>query len=268
MMGGHHAASGAAAWVALASTAPLTLGVHPVSNVGVITGAIVCAGAALLPDADHHSGTIAHSLPPVSEHMTRAIGAISGGHRNGTHSILGVVVFTAIAWLAGTWTVQTEAFGEIGVGAGIMTILLAAFALKALKLTRNGKFGPWVSSVTLAVLIALLAPEEWNWMPFAVALGCIVHILGDVLTTGGCPLLWPIEIKSPRWVRRNRFLGSIWKSGGGFALPILGDAGSVREWIVMTPVSIYAVFGVGWALLTQMGFDTQGTLDALTGALR
>lgn len=79
MMGGHHAACGAAAWVAVTSTAPYTLGFYPVSDVGVITGAIVCAGAALLPDADHHSGTIAHSLPPVSEGVANLVETISGG---------------------------------------------------------------------------------------------------------------------------------------------------------------------------------------------
>ena len=78
MMGGHHAASGAAAWVALTASTPIALGLYPVSEVGIMTGALVCAGAALLPDADHHSGTIAHSLPPVSEGVARGIAAVSG----------------------------------------------------------------------------------------------------------------------------------------------------------------------------------------------
>lgn len=266
MMGGHHAASGAAAWVAVTSTGPLALGIHPVSDVGVMTGAIVCAGAALLPDADHRSGTIAHSLPPLSEALTRGVAAISGGHRNGTHSFLGIAVFTALAWAAGLLTVETETFGTIGVGAAVVTVLLVAFALKALKLTRNKKFGPWAASLTIAAIITLLAPEEWNWLPVAVALGTSVHILGDVLTTGGCPLLWPIEIKSPRWVRNAIVIDNVWRPGGHFAVPLLGDAGSWREWLVMIPVSLYATFGVLWALLTQMGFDTQGVIDATTAA--
>lgn len=148
-----------------------------------------------------------------------------------------------------------------------MTVLLVAFALRALKLTRDRKFGPWAASLTIAAVITLLAPEEWNWLPVAVALGTSVHILGDVLTTGGCPLLWPIEIKSPRWVRNAVVIDNVWRPGGHFAVPLLGDAGSWREWLVMIPVSIYATVGVLWALLTQMGFDTQGLIDATAGAL-
>jgi membrane-bound metal-dependent hydrolase YbcI (DUF457 family) len=265
MMGGHHAASGAAAWVAVTATTPIALGWHPVSDVGVMTGALVCAGAALLPDADHHSGTIAHSLPPVSEGVTRIVAALAGGHRAGTHSLLGVAVFTGIAWVAGMVSLRTETFGDVLVGPGILAVLLIAFALRALKLTRKGTVWPWLSSVSLAALVAVFAPEEWNWMPFCVGLGCLVHLLGDLLTTNGIPLLWPLRFRSPRWVRRYRALpfDDIWRAGGSVSVPLLGDAGSWREWLVMSPVSVYAVVGFAWAALDQMGFDTLSVWDAL-----
>ncbi|WP_425953907.1 metal-dependent hydrolase [Xylanimonas sp. McL0601] len=264
MMGGHHAASGAAAWVAVTATTPIAFGWYPVSDVGIITGALVCAGAALLPDADHHSGTIAHSLPPVSQGVARAIAAVSGGHRGGTHSLLGVAVFTAIAWVAGMVTLSTEAFGDVLIGPGIVAVLLIAFALKALKLTRDGRAWPWLASLTLAGLVAVSAPEEWYWMPFCVGLGCLVHLLGDLLTTNGIPLLWPIRFRSPRWVRRYRALpfDDVWRAGGNVSVPLLGDAGSWREWLVMTPVSVYAAVGVAWAGLDLAGVDTLGAWDA------
>lgn len=252
MMGGHHAACGAAAWVAVCSTAPFALGLHPVSGVGVVTGTLVCAGAALLPDADHHDATIAHALPPVSEWVARGVGAVSGGHRHGTHSVLGVAVFTALAWLAGQVSVETTRFGTVEVGAGVVTVLLASFALDALKLTR-GVLTPWLVSLAMAVFIALASPEEWNWLPVAVGLGTAVHLLGDLLTTGGVPLLWPLRVKSPRWVRRTPVLRDVWRPGGNFALPILGNAGSWREWLVCIPISAYALAGVGWALLSMAG---------------
>ena len=66
MMGVTHATSGAAAWIAITSTLPLvSSGAYPLDPVGVLAGTAVCAGAALLPDADHHSATIAHSVPIV-----------------------------------------------------------------------------------------------------------------------------------------------------------------------------------------------------------
>ncbi len=264
MMGGHHAASGAAAWVALTASTPIALGLYPVSEVGIMTGALVCAGAALLPDADHHSGTIAHSLPPVSEGVARGIAAVSGGHRGGTHSLLGIAVFTALAWLAGRVTFTTETFGSVLIGPGIVAVLLVSFALRALKITRTGTAWSWLASVTLATLIAIYAPEEWFWMPFCVGLGCVVHVIGDLLTTRGVPLLWPLRLRSPRWVRRYRALpfDDVWRSGGNVALPLLGDAGSWREWLVMTPVSVYALVGVGWAALDLLGVDTLAIWDA------
>ena len=264
MMGGHHAASGAAAWVAVTATTPIAFGWYPVSDVGIITGALVCAGAALLPDADHHSGTIAHSLPPVSEGVTRAIAAVSGGHRGGTHSLLGVAVFTAFAWAAGRVYVHTHTFGDVLIGPGIVAVLLISFALRALRLTKTSTAWSWLASLVLAALVAVFAPEEWYWMPFCVGLGGLVHLLGDLLTTNGIPLLWPIRFRSPRWVRKHRALpfDDVWRAGGNVSVPLLGDAGSWREWLVMTPVSIYAVVGVAWAALDLVGVNVLGAWDA------
>ena len=56
---------------------------------------------------------------------------------------------------------------------------------------------------------------------------------------------------------------NMWTRGGNLALPILGDAGSIREWVLMTPISLYAVVGFGWALLSQMGFDVDSRWDVL-----
>jgi membrane-bound metal-dependent hydrolase YbcI (DUF457 family) len=268
MMGAHHAATGAAAWVAVTSTAPFALGWHAVSPVGVMTGAVVCAGAALLPDADHHDGTFAHSLPPVSEWVSAAVGTVAGGHRQGTHSLLGVAVLTALAWAAGLVTVETAAFGTVSVGAGVLAVLLVALALQALRLTRRGRLAPWLTSLGVAVLVALFSPEEWNWLPVAVGIGAAVHVLGDVLTTNGAPLLWPVRFRSPRWVRRSLVVDDVWRPGGSLALPLLGDTGSVREWLLATAVGLYAVVGVTWSALEQMGFDTLGTWERLRVAAR
>src|SRR6266511_2678865 len=36
------------------------------------------------------------------------------------------------------------------------------------------------------------------WVPYAVAVGCVIHVAGDCLTRNGCPLLWPADRKSTR----------------------------------------------------------------------
>ncbi|ALE93302.1 hydrolase [Arthrobacter alpinus] len=260
MMGPHHAASGAAVWLAVttrfhidSSGAAQTLtflpqgfdvglGLLPVSAAGVLAGTIVTAGAALLPDADHRHATIAHSLPPLSNMMCIKVGKLSGGHRHGTHSVLGLAVFVAIAMLAGMWTVTVEPFGLIFPGAGILSVLLAAFAAKALKFIPDTmrKF-PWVVGLSVGAFITFFAPQEQFWFPLAVALGVSAHILGDILTTGGCNLVWPLSLRPSKLVRKIPLLRSVWKRNGNLAVPILGNAGSWREWLLLVPVSAYVV---------------------------
>ncbi|MHA7179913.1 metal-dependent hydrolase [Arthrobacter sp. MDB2-24] len=268
MMGAHHAACGAAAWVAattrielgtgpLAAVLPalpesvtLGFGLLDVSPVGVVTGALVTAGAALLPDADHHSATIAHSLPPLSNLLCAGVGAISGGHRRGTHSLLGVAAFVAVAFVAGLWTVETAAFGTIYPGAGLLTVLLVSFAAKALKIIPDSmRRSPWAVGLTAGAFVTAFAPEEQFWFPLAVGVGVVVHILGDMLTTGGCNPVYPFRLRRPRSLAKLPVVAQVWRPNGNIAVPVLGNAGSLREWCLLVPVSLYALGGIGWAVL-------------------
>ncbi|MBI9114927.1 metal-dependent hydrolase [Sanguibacter suaedae] len=267
MMGAHHAATGSAAWVAVAGTGPLMLGWYPVSPSGLLVGSIVCGGAAMLPDADHQSGTISNSLPPVSKVVTRAVSRLSGGHRRGTHSILGIAVATGLAVLAGLVGVETETFGRVAVGAGVLSLLLVAYAARVTHLTDGNSWGrSWVLAAAVATFITLYAPEEWEWLPVAVGLGFAVHIAGDMLTTGGVPLLWPWAPKPPRWWRKVNVLNDVWRSNGAVALPILGDTGSKREWTFAIPVTIYATYGLLLGVLGLVDVSIGGV--ALTSELR
>ncbi|MCC9205680.1 metal-dependent hydrolase [Arthrobacter sp. zg-Y769] len=243
MMGGHHAASGAAAWVAVASTAPHAFGWYPVTPLGVVTGALLTAGAALLPDLDHHSGSIAYSLPPLTKILARLTEAVSGGHRRGTHSLLGLAVFVALATALGRVTADVPIFGSVALGAGILSVLLMGFAFKALKIA-GGPVRSWSLALAFSVFIAVYAPENNDWLPVAVGLGVAVHIVGDLLTHQGVMILWPLRIKRPRSLVRFPVVSKLWRSSGAFSLPLIGAAGSWREWALMVPVTIYAIYGV------------------------
>jgi membrane-bound metal-dependent hydrolase YbcI (DUF457 family) len=285
MMGAHHAACGAAAWVAvttafevglgpLAGALPILpdsvtigLGLLDVSPVGVITGALVTAGAALLPDADHHSATIAHSLPPISNILCTGIGKISGGHRHGTHSLIGIIAFVAIACIAGLWTTETESFGTVYPGAGVLTVLLVSFAAKALKIIPDGmRKSPWAVGLSAGAFVTAFAPEEQFWFPLAIGLGVVVHIAGDMMTTGGCNLIYPIAIKPPRLVASLPVVKWMWKKNGHFSVPVLGNAGSTREWCLLVPISLYALGGVGWSIMKidHIGLQNLAALAALS----
>jgi hypothetical protein len=66
----------------------------------VVVATVCAAGAGILPDLDHQSGTASRSFGPISHAMCKTVATISGGHRHATHSALGIAVFTGIAWEA------------------------------------------------------------------------------------------------------------------------------------------------------------------------
>ena len=250
-MGGHHAASGAAAWVAVASTGPYTLGWYPLDATGVLIGGMATAGTALVCDWDHRSSTIAHSLPPLSNVIAVGIENASGGHRQGTHSVLGAAFFVLLAAMAGQIQLQTD-WGLLSVGAGLLCMFMINIAAKALKLfPKSGFVSNWIFALAMAGLVTWFAPDQWTWLPVSMLIGVVVHIVGDMVTTGGVPLLWPLVIRPPKVLRRLPVLRTFWRPNGALSIPILGRAGSRREWLVLIPVSSYAMVGMcmaAWSL--------------------
>ena len=201
MMGGHHAASGAAAWVAIASTGPYALGWYPLDATGIVIGAMATAGTALVCDWDHRSSTMAHSLPPLSNVIAVGIENASGGHRQGTHSVLGAAFFVLLATMAGQIQLQTR-WGLLSVGAGLLCMFMINIAAKALKLfPKSGWISNWIFALVMAGLVTWFAPHQWTWLPVSMLTGVLVHIVGDMITTGGVPLLWPLVIKPPKVLR-------------------------------------------------------------------
>lgn len=230
MMGASHAATGAAAWLALSGPLAQPAGVE-VSPQLQIMGALTTAGAALISDWDHPRATIAYALPPMTNLIAAGIRAIAGGHREGTHSILGVLAFTAVA-LALT-PVQATLGGQLySVGQGAVAAFLAAVAAKALHIIpTSGYLRAWIIGLGVGAIAATTAPGAW-WIPVSVSLGVVVHIIGDGLTKEGVPLLWPLKPTPPVETM-------FWASNGRFRLPIVGTTGSWREWLLITPVTIY-----------------------------
>ncbi|WP_052436391.1 metal-dependent hydrolase [Georgenia sp. SUBG003] len=252
MMSHAHATTGAAAWLAVTATVPWAAGWVPLPPDEVLSGAVATAGAALLLDADHHSGTIARSLPPVSRWVTRGLGHLSGGHRHATHSLLGVLGAGLVARAVSEVRVPL-AQQDFQLGAWLMIVLLVAFAAKALRLTR-GWLSSWAVSLTVATATTWFAPETTWWLPAAVVLGCLCHLAGDALTSQGVPLLWPLR-PSPAVVT------PLWRRNGHFALPLLGNAGSRREWVFIAAVDVYIFCVVAMTV-------AQGAAGPFTGAVR
>src|SRR5699024_7224958 len=101
-------------------------------------------------------------------------------------------------------------------------------------------------------------PEQLWWLPLSVGMGCAIHILGDVLTAQGCPLLWP-------WRPSPLVETPLWKKNGHFALPALGNAGSMREWVLVMAMNAYLLIVLAETLSPGMVEDLARAIAAGAG---
>lgn len=218
MMGRSHAASGAFLWLAGAAVLERT-GYHQ-PPVQIAVGTVVCAGAALLPDLDMSGGvlcgkggaTIARTFGRASLFVAECVEKLSlgvycltktdadpdrdNGHRTLTHTlpfaaVAGAAVSGACA-LWGRWAVVAVLFLFLGLG---VRGLLDEWCERA------GWLPITILSLIAAVLVYLHLPAGRGYplLGVAVAAGCVVHLLGDVITRAGIPVLWPFRYRRRRW---------------------------------------------------------------------
>lgn len=202
MMGSTHAITGTAAWATLAA-ASSDAGIRPHWQI-VAAGALACAGAALMPDADHDEASFAKTFHAPGQHLARWIARRTGGHRGATHSLAATAAAVAVTWL--------------GVKAGG-----AWFALPVLGILYSVALRAWrvaiEATLTLSTLATIAAwsvlSGDYSWLPGALGLGALAHIAGDCLTPEGCPVFWP---------RPTRY-----------ALPVIKRTGSRLELRLISP---------------------------------
>lgn len=186
MMGRTHATSGAVAFLLLVP--PLRAMGVDLGGVGVGVGAVAAAGAAMIPDLDHPRASIARALGPVTGLLARITAKISGGHRHGTHSLIGLVITVALS-------VGVALVGGIAVGLELSFLAALASAAIQFKLTKSVVLHTVMCLIAGIVLTGL---SIWHdipvtVLPIAVGIGVAAHIAGDCLTEEGCPLLWPVR---------------------------------------------------------------------------
>lgn len=254
VMGINHATSGAAVWLATTAALPmLGTDIYPLDPAGALSGSLVCAGAALLPDADHHSATIAHSVPLLGGLVTGEIGSLSGGHRHGAHTLLAAALVTAAAVALGRILTPVPLLGTVALGPAIATIPLVCFAVKARDFVSSWATA-WLLGLIAGLLVLVFSPDSTTWFPIAIGLGFVTHIAGDLLTVEGVPApTWPIQFKPPRAWRRTPVVSQIWKRNGFVSVPLLGHAGSIREHAFGVLLGLYCVYGFAEVVMRAAG---------------
>jgi membrane-bound metal-dependent hydrolase YbcI (DUF457 family) len=181
MKGTTHALSGAVAGLAVGS-----LVLHEAPAPLALFAGLVTAYA-LANDLDSCGSTEARSLGFVTEAFAWAVRLVSGGHRHGTHSALGVAAFAGAAWLACL-------FRHGWAGRIVLFLILAAGFAAALDALRIGGHAGNIAALAGA------AAMTWTGyglalVPLAAILGTSAHLAGDALTRCGVPLLWPATMR-------------------------------------------------------------------------
>ncbi len=219
MMGPSHALSGAAVWLAGSWGLDHFAG-YDQTPLAIAVGTAVCAGGALFPDLDlsgrvtrnQGGATVARTFGVLSLFVAECIEKMSlgvyyatklsrdprrdNGHRTFTHTLpfTGLVGWgtTALCAHVGRWAVLGIVFFMVGL------------ALRGLFDEWAQRAGWLIVTVVSAVVawftfLNLPADRGYPMLGLAVGVGCFVHILGDMVTKNGVPILWPVPIGRRMW---------------------------------------------------------------------
>jgi hypothetical protein len=188
--------------VAAGSTAAISLAIHnlayiPPLVVGVMVGS-------LFPDMDtydtghpnNHPGSwgndpstsssarITHAVKPVTTWVSHGITAVSGGHRKGTHSPIGIFVEGSLLFILA----RTSHMGAL-----IICAALCVLFMRSVIRYRNSHGvlrGPLV--IVLGIILGYYLTPLYVVMIASFVLGNVVHVLSD-LPCGHIPWGWPIS---------------------------------------------------------------------------
>ena len=220
MLGHTHALSGAVAGLAVGS-----LILHePAAPLALFAG--LATAFALAPDIDSCGSAEARSLGFVTEAFAWAVRAVSGGHRHGTHSALGVAAFAGVAWLACVF--RHDWPGRIA----LFLILAAGFAAAADRVYGLLRVAH-VGNITALAGAAVMCWTGYGLalVPLAAALGTGTHLAGDCLTRCGCPLAWPLTMREFHL---------------GWPAPLRFTTGKLAEHAIVTPLLLAALALLAW----------------------
>lgn len=232
MMNGSHAATGLLVGVAATGVEAALTGA-PAGPIAFAVGGFVTAGAALLPDIDHDESTVTRSAGLVTRTLAevlqwvarRAFAATRTPHDpDGDGEHRGLIHTPAFAVLLGVLVAVGSAVSE-WIGLAVVWLMLTA-ALRSLRwslpnslrtaLRLHWRTGPASYALgAIAALVSLGAQDALGpRLGVLVALGMVVHSIGDGLTNSGIPFAWPFRLRCDRGCSRPGCRGQRWRRLG------------------------------------------------------
>lgn len=232
MMGRGHSLSGAAVALGATGAYTVTTGV-PIDTALLVMVVATYAGSSLIPDLDSFTATVtksfgifgralyyitnAISLTVYNLTKTRKDDDITNGHRTFTHTFIAAILFglgsLALTSIPGTLNVfgieyTWGQFNALLIMAFLLHLGTAGLFAPQLKKAKNtlGVLAPYIlmafSLLTTFIISRFLPVTEdtsYQWLAIIVSCGVLTHILGDLITKMGVPLLWPLKISGKRW---------------------------------------------------------------------
>lgn len=190
-----------------------------------ILSLMTIAGACSIPDLDNTSSTSRNSLGPLGVGLSTIFRVSSSAlqtiirtkrddpepnpHRGFWHTIPAAAILGYLVYLGASMesTAELPWIGEISYGsifAFTITGLLVHLSLSGLakdfmkKVSKKsiiGELASFLVSFALTSLVYFNLPDGTGfwWLGVTVAVGCVIHILGDAFTTAGVPLFFPLS---------------------------------------------------------------------------
>lgn len=201
MRGVDHGLAGLCGWALIAPELHARW-LAPLSVPTLLGGGLLAAGASLLPDWDSPPSTAPRTFPGgrflagriarvgqfgfACRHKT---GTLDTGHREVTHSFVGV----GLVWW-GAWVAAGHVWPD--------RVVEGVLAAMGLYLWRHRRVPALVGAAGF-----VYASGRWfplgHWLTVAAVIGAASHVLVDEFNVGGCSLFWPVKyrVRLPRFVR-------------------------------------------------------------------
>lgn len=216
-----------------------------------ISAMVIIIGASLMPDLDATNSTSINVLGVVGTVLSKAMRGFSGiiqniikgpydkssdPHRGFWHTLVSAFLIGALFSALTSINIELFAIKDTPITIAtfiVMFLLYISIQLSLVSLfkplydkkkNKIGKLGTAVGAIVISFILVYSLPSNINyyWVGGAVAFGWIAHLLGDMMTVSGVPILFPLKFKGKRW----------WD----FRLPLGIKAGGFIEKTILIPI--------------------------------